>query len=78
MPPSFAPVRQTAKSIQSPSRLGGATFNPVEGEPHTQIELHSQDHVTITHSNPAELARILEVVKLMGASVGTANAGGSP
>lgn len=53
------------------------SFSPEKGDQTTAIELHSQDHVTITHSNPAELARILEVVKLMGASVGTANAGGS-
>lgn len=56
---------------------GGISFSPEKGDQDTQTELHPQDHVTITHSNPAELARILEVAKLMGASVGTANAGGS-
>jgi hypothetical protein len=53
------------------------SFSPEKGDQHEQTELHPQDHVTITHSNPAELARILEVAKLMGASVGTANVGGS-
>ncbi|MFA5862554.1 MAG: hypothetical protein WDA16_12755 [Candidatus Thermoplasmatota archaeon] len=52
-------------------------FNPEKGDQNTATELHPQDHVTITHSNPTELARILEVAKLMGASVGTANVGGS-
>lgn len=78
MSTSFAPVREIAKSIQSPPATGGIAFSPEKGDQTTAIELHPQETVTITHSNPTELARILEVVKLMGASVGTASAGGSP
>lgn len=55
----------------------GGAISPEKGAARDNVSLHSQfDSVTISHSDPDELKRILEIARVMGATAGPANAGG--
>lgn len=66
---------QGLKKRGIPRGIGGIPTSPEKGDEAKTVELHPQNQVTITHQNPDELARILEIAKLMGANVGPAKAG---
>lgn len=72
-----SPPSQGLKSGGIPRGIGGIPTSPEKGDQAKTVELHPQNQVTITHNNPDELARILEIAKLMGANVGPAKAGAS-
>lgn len=64
------------KPSQAPCRPGGLT-SPEKGVGHDKASLHSQnDSVTIAHRDTTELTKIAEIARVMGASVGPANAEG--
>lgn len=62
-----------AKNARGP---GGLT-SPEKGVGHDKASLQSQnDSVTIAHRDTNELTRIAQIARVMGATVGPANAGG--
>lgn len=59
------------------ARGPGGILSPEKGAQHDKPSLHSQnDSVTIAHRDTTELTKIAEIARVMGATVGPANAGG--
>lgn len=73
---SFGEVQGSLKPTRNARGPGGLT-SPEKGAAQDKASLQSKnDSVTIAHRDTIELTKIAEIARVMGATVGPANAGG--
>lgn len=72
----FGPLHGSVKPSRNAWGPGGLT-SPEKGVGHDKASLQTKnDSVTIAHRDTNELTKIAEIARVMGATVGPANAGG--